>query len=415
MGIGRPSTYAPTISTVQTRGYVEKKDKEGVKRNFQILTLTPDNKIETLTASENTGAEKNKLFPSDLGMIVTDFLSEHFQRIMDYGFTAKIEEEFDDIATGKVVWNKMIGDFYTPFHELVEHTMETAGRIKGERVLGTDPESGKPVVARLGRFGPMVQIGNIEDEEKPRFATIKSNQSIETITFEEAMDLFKLPLSLGMYQESEVVIGAGRFGPYVKWNEQFISIPKGEDPLSVDMDRAIEIIAEKQKADAPIAFYQGQPVTKGKGRFGPFIKWGDLFINIPKAYNYDSLSQSDIDELVSKKLEKEANRYIQQWAEEKIAIENGRWGPFIRFGKLMLKLTRNEAGEKFSDEELKTISIDEVKKMIVAQVPDAFEKKSKKAATKKSATKKVAIKKTWLKKLLLLHPKRKLLRRKKVN
>ncbi|MDI9319618.1 MAG: type I DNA topoisomerase [Phycisphaerales bacterium] len=408
LGIGRPSTYAPTISTVQTRGYVEKKDQEGVKRDFQILTLTPNNKIETVTASEKTGAEKNKLFPSDLGMIVTDFLSEHFQRIMDYGFTAKIEEEFDDIATGKVIWNKMIGDFYTPFHELVEHTMETAGRIKGERVLGTDPESGKPVVARLGRFGPMVQIGNIEDEEKPRFATIKSNQSIETITFEEAMDLFKLPLSLGMYQESEVVIGAGRFGPYVKWNEQFISIPKGEDPLSVDMDRAIEIIDEKQKADAPIAFYQDRPVTKGKGRFGPFIKWGDLFINIPKAYNYESLSQSDIEELVSKKLEKETNRYIQQWPEEKIAIENGRWGPFIRFGKLMLKLTRNKAGEKFSDEELKTISIDEMKKMIVAQVPDAFEKKSKKAATKK-----VAIKKNVVKKAASAAPKKKAVAKKK--
>ena len=398
LGIGRPSTYAPTISTVQTRGYVEKRDKEGYKRNFQILTLTPDNQIQTLTSSENTGAEKNKLFPSDLGMVVTDFLSENFQRIMDYGFTAKIEQEFDEIATGKVVWNKMISDFYTPFHEQVEHTMETAGRIKGERVLGVDPASGKPVVARLGRFGPMVQIGNIEDEEKPRFATIKSNQSIETISFDEAMDLFKLPLSLGLYQDKEVVIGAGRFGPYVKWDEQFISIPKGEDPLRVDMDRAIEIIGEKQQADAPIAHYQGRPVTKGKGRFGPFIKWGDLFINIPKAYNYDALTQSDIDELVSKKLEKEANRYIQQWEDEKIAIENGRWGPFIRFGKLMLKLTRNAAGEKFTDEALRTITLDEVKQMIVAQVPDAFEKKSKKAASKKTATKKAAVKKVAIKK-----------------
>lgn len=419
LGIGRPSTYAPTISTVQTRGYVEKKDKEGYKRSFGILTLTPDNKIEKITSSENTGAEKNKLFPSDLGMVVTDFLSENFQRIMDYSFTAKIEQEFDEIANGNVVWNKMIGDFYEPFHQQVEHTMETAGRIKGERVLGTDPASGKPVVARLGRFGPMVQIGNIEDEEKPKFATIKSNQSIETITFEEAMDLFKLPLSLGVYQESEVVIGAGRFGPYVKWNEQFISIPKGEDPLSVDMDRAIEIIGEKQKADAPIAHFQGQPVTKGKGRFGPFIKWGDLFINIPKAYNYDSLSQSDIDELVSKKLEKEANRYIQQWEADKIAIENGRWGPFVRFGKLMLKLTRNEAGEKFTEEELRTISLDEVKKMIVAQIPDAFEKKTKKAAAKKAATpgapKKVVLKKAGVKKAASAAPKKKAVATKKTK
>lgn len=409
LGIGRPSTYAPTISTVQARGYVEKKDKEGWKRNFGILTLTPDNNIKKETASENTGAEKNKLFPSDLGMVVTDFLSEHFTRIMDYGFTAKIEEDFDDIATGKVVWNKMIGDFYTPFHERVEHTMEHAGRIKGERVLGNDPETGKPVVARLGRFGPMVQIGDIEDEEKPRFATIKANQSIETITFEEAMDLFKLPLSLGMYQEKEVVIGAGRFGPYVKWDEIFISIPKGEDPLSIDMDRAIEIINEKQKADAPIAHYKGEPITKGKGRFGPFIKYKDLFINISKAYDYDNLSQSDIDEMVSKKLEKEANRYIQQWESEKIALENGRWGPFIRFGKLMIKLGRKADGEKYAAEDLTDVSLDEVKKMIVAEMPDAFTKK----ATKKSATKKVAVKKTVVKKAASAAPKKKAVAKKK--
>ncbi len=403
LGIGRPSTYAPTISTVQQRGYVEKRDKDGIKREVRTLTLSPNNTIEKVTNVENTGAEKNKLFPSDLGMVVTDFLSENFQQIMDYSFTAKIEEEFDDIATGKVVWNTMIGNFYEPFHEQVTHTMESAGRIKGERELGIDPESGKPVFARLGRFGPMIQIGTMEDEEKPRFATLKSTQSIETITFDEAMDLFKLPLSLGVYQEKEVVIGAGRFGPYVKWDEQFISIPKGEDPLSLDMDRAIELIEEKRRADAPIAHFKGQPVTKGKGRFGPFIKWGDLFINIPKAYNYDSLSQSDIDELVSKKLEKEANRYIQQWEDEKIAIENGRWGPFVRFGKLMLKLDRNAAGEKYTPEELAVISLDEVKKMIVAQVPDAFTKKEKKAAakktttSKKTATKKVAVKKTVVK------------------
>lgn len=392
LGIGRPSTYAPTISTVQQRGYVEKRDKEGTRREFRILTLTPANLIDKQTAAENTGAEKNKLFPTDLGMVVTDFLSEHFSRIMDYGFTAKIEEEFDDIASGKVIWNKMIGNFYKPFHEQVAHTMEHAGRIKGERELGTDPESGKPVIARLGRFGPMIQIGSTEDEEKPRFATLKSGQSIETISFEEALDLFKLPLSLGTYQDKEVVIGAGRFGPYVKWEEQFISIPRGEDPLSLDMDRAIALIEEKRQADAPIATYKGLPVTKGKGRFGPFIKWDNLFINVPKAYNFDQLSQQDVNELVGKKIEKEANRYIQQWAEEKIAIENGRWGPFIRFGKLMLKLTRNKEGEKYTPEELGQLSLEEVKNMIKEQVPDAFEKKTKKAAVKKTAVKKTTVK-----------------------
>ncbi|PZF72443.1 type I DNA topoisomerase [Taibaiella soli] len=384
LGIGRPSTYASTISTIQQRGYVERKDKEGIKRDYQILSLKNEN-ITERKETENTGAEKAKLFPSDLGMVVTDFLADHFERVMDYSFTAKIEQEFDEIAGGKKKWNTVIDDFYHPFHELVAHTMETAGRVKGERVLGTDPESGKPVVARLGRFGPMIQIGSTEDEEKPRFATLKSSQSIETITFEEALDLFKLPFSLGAYQEKEVVIGAGRFGPYVKWGEAFISIPRGEDPIGVDMNRAIELIEEKQRADAPVGHYSGKPVTKGKGRFGPFIKWEDLYINVPRAYNFDALTQKDIDELISKKVEKEANRYIKQWTEEKIAIENGRWGPFIRFGKNMLKLDKKEDNSKYTAEELSDISLDDVKKMITQQMPDAFEKKEKKTATKKAA------------------------------
>lgn len=387
LGIGRPSTYASTISTIQQRGYVERKDKEGIKREYQILSLKNQN-ITERKETENTGAEKAKLFPSDLGMVVTDFLADHFERVMDYSFTAKIEQEFDEIAGGKKKWNTVIDDFYHPFHELVAHTMETAGRVKGERVLGSDPESGKPVVARLGRFGPMIQIGSTEEEEKPRFATLKSSQSIETITLEEALDLFKLPFSLGAYQEKEVVIGAGRFGPYVKWGEAFISIPRGEDPIGVDMNRAIELIEEKQRADAPVGYYSGKPVTKGKGRFGPFIKWEDLYINVPRAYNFDALTQKDIDELISKKVEKEANRYIKQWAEEKIAIENGRWGPFIRFGKNMLKLDKKEDNSKYTAEELSDISLEDVKKMITQQMPDAFEKKEKKE--KKAATKKAA-------------------------
>jgi len=404
LGIGRPSTYAPTISTIQQRGYVERRDKEGVKRTYQVLSLK-DNQITQRAESENVGAERAKLFPTDLGMVVTDFLKEHFTRVMDYGFTAKIEEEFDEIAQGKIAWNKMIDEFYHPFHERVEQTIETAARAKGERELGVDPESGKPVVARLGRFGPMVQIGSAEEEEKPRFATLKSNQSIETITLDEALDLFKLPFTLGTYEDKEVIVSSGRFGPYVKWGEQFISIPRSEDPLTVNMDRAIELIKEKQQADAPIGFYQGKPVTKGKGRFGPFIKMEDLYINVPRRYDFDNLSQSDIDELVSAKLEKEANRYIKQWSEEKISIENGRWGPFIRFGKLMLKLGKKEDGSKYTAEDLTDISLEEVKQMIVQQVPDAFTEKPKKARaaaskapTKKVATKKAATKTTTTKK-----------------
>jgi DNA topoisomerase-1 len=395
LGIGRPSTYAPTISTIQKRGYVEKRDKEGIQRKYQVLTLAND-QITKKAETENTGAEKSKLFPTDLGLVVTDFLKQHFDDIMDYGFTARIEGEFDDVAQGKMRWNKMIDDFYNPFKNDVKNTIETAERIKGEREIGYDQQSGKPVIARMGRYGPMVQIGTTEDDEKPRFARLKQNQSIETITLDEALDLFKLPLSLGEYNGQEVSVNVGRFGPYVKYGEDFISLPKGVEPLDLDMESAIEYINQKQLADAPISHYEGKPVTKGKGRFGPFIKWNDLYINIPRAYNFDALTQHDINELIGKKVEKESNRYIQQWAEEKISIENGRWGPFIRFGKKMLKLGRKANNEKYTEDEVKTLSLDEVKKMVEQQVPGAFAKKTaaKKAAPKKTATKKTAAKKS---------------------
>jgi DNA topoisomerase I len=394
LGIGRPSTYAPTISTILKRGYVEKRDKEGVRRDFQVLTLKNDT-ISKRTDTENTGAEKSKLFPTDLGLVVTDFLKQHFDNIMDYNFTARIEEEFDEVANGKMRWNKMIDDFYNPFKKDVDNTIETAERISGERDLGTDPQSGKPVIARMGRYGPMVQIGKTEDEEKPRFARLKQDQSIETINLEQALELFKLPLTLGEYEGQEVSVNTGRFGPYIKLGEQFISIPKGIDPLTVDMDMAIDLIGQKQTADAPIGTYEGQPVTKGKGRFGPFIKWNDLYINVPRAYNFETLSQHDINELVEKKVAKEANRYIRQWPAEKISVENGRWGPFIRFGKKMLKLGRKADGEKYTADDLKEIDVEEVKKMVEAQVPGAF---TKKASAKKSAAKKAAPKKTATKK-----------------
>ncbi len=384
LGIGRPSTYAPTISTIVKRKYVEKRDKEGVRRDVNVLKLKDDKIVKTIQY-EITGAEKSKLFPTDLGLVVTDFLQQHFDEVMDYSFTANIEEEFDKIAEGKQVWSKMVGDFYKPFHEDVEHTLENAERAVGERELGNDPVSGKPIIARMGKYGPMVQIGVQDDEEKPRFAKLKVNQSIETITLDEALDLLKLPLTLGEYEGLEVSINVGRFGPYVKWGEQFISIPRGEDLLEIDLNRAIEIITAKKIEVAPIGFYDQKPITKGKGRFGPFIKWNDLFINVPARYNFENLTQSDLDELIGKKIQKEENRFIKQWPEDKIAIENGRWGPFIRFGKKMLKLPYNTKKTKYTPEELTDISLEEVKKMIVAQEPKAFDKKTsaKKGTAKK--------------------------------
>ena len=384
LGIGRPSTYAPTISTIQKRGYVEKRDKEGTSRIFRVLVLK-DDKISKTKEKEIFGAEKAKMFPTDLGLVVTDFLKQNFEDIMDYGFTARIENEFDEVAEGKILWNDMIDGFYNPFKTDVEKTIENAERIKGEKELGTEPGTGKPVYARMGRFGPMVQIGGADEDDTPRFASLQKGQSIETITLEEALELFKLPVTLGDYEGKEVSVNAGRFGPYIKWGESFVSLPKGQDPLTVDLTKAIKLIEEKQKAEAPIGNYEGKPVTKGKGRFGPFIKWNEMFINVPKRYNFDNLSQAEIEELILAKIDKEANRYIQQWPDEKISIENGRWGPYIRFGKKMVKMGRKESGEKYTAEELSGIALDEVKKMSEIDLPDAFKKPAKKAAAKKKA------------------------------
>ncbi|MEI8279319.1 MAG: type I DNA topoisomerase [Bacteroidota bacterium] len=283
LGIGRPSTFAPTISTIQNRGYVEKRDKEGVKREFQVFTLK-DSKVVQRTDDENTGAERAKLFPTDLGLVVSDFLNEHFQRVMDYGFTAKIEAEFDEIAQGKQIWSKMIDGFYLPFHESVEHTLENAARAKGERVLGTDATSGKPVVARLGRFGPMVQIGATEDEEKPRFAKLRTNQSIETISMEEAMELFKLPRKLGLFEGEEVTVNIGRFGPYAQHATKFYSLKKEMDPYTVELEEVAPLIEEKRKAQAEstIKIFEKEKIKILKGPYGAYIKQGLRNYKIPK-------------------------------------------------------------------------------------------------------------------------------------
>lgn len=396
LGIGRPSTYAPTISTIQNRGYVVKEDRDGRTRSFGSIILE-NGQLTKAIKTEITGAEKSKLFPTDIGEVVNDFLVEHFKGIVDFNFTAKVEKEFDEIAQGLQNWTKMLHAFYTPFHKEVEVTTETADRANGERLLGIDPVSGKNVYAKVGKFGPLVQIGQNDDEEKPRYASLMKSQSVGTVTLEDALEQFRLPFQLENYKDKEVAVGVGRFGPYVKWGETYISIPKNEDPLTVDQLRAQVIIEEKITADAPVAHHEGLPVTKGTGRFGPFIKWNDLFINVPKAYDFDNLSDQDIAELITKKVEKEANRFIQQWNAEKIAIENGRWGPFIRFGKDMLKLGKNPATkDKYTAEDLAVLSLDEVKKLIVEQVPNAFEPKvtkKKAAGTKTAAAKKAPAKK----------------------
>ena len=397
LGIGRPSTYAPTIQTIQNREYVDKREIEPQTRKIVKMTLGKSG-VKKEVLEEKFGGDKNKFVPTDIGEVVNDFLTDNFAEILDYGFTARVEEGFDEIANGDQKWKEMMTDFYSKFHPRIEDVEENADRATGERILGVDPKSGKNVHARIGRFGPMIQIGEQDDEEKPTFASLMANQNIATITLEEALELFKLPFDLQEVDGQPVSVGVGRFGPYVKWGETYISIPKGEDPLSVNQERAEEIINEKKRADAPIATYKGEPVTKGTGRFGPFIKYKSIFVNVPKRYDFDNLSQSDINELIDAKLDKEANRYIQQWEKEKIAIENGRWGPFIKFGKANFKIPKKADDTKYEAEELKEISLDEVKKWITEQDPKAFAEKKKPAAKKATTAKKPAAKKAPAKK-----------------
>ena len=378
LGIGRPSTYAPTISTIQNRNYVEKGTIEGVERNYTQLVLE-NNKVKDNLLTEKVGSDKGKLVPTDIGMIVTDFLVNHFETILDYNFTAKVESQFDDIADGKEDWKKMMKSFYKKFHPRVVDVQENADRESGERILGEDPKTGKQVSVRLGKFGPMVQKGTVDDEEKPTFASLSPDQQLNTITFEEAMDLFQLPKNLGKYEGEEIEVNNGRFGPYVKFGDQFVSLPKGMDPLSVDLDDAVVLIKEKQKADAPIYMYKDLPVQKGKGRFGPFIKWNNMFINVNKKYDWDNLSDADIVELIETKIQKEIDKVVHNWEVEGIRVEKARWGRHnILQGKIKIELPKTVDAAK--------LSLEEVKAIIEKNAPKKKTAARKKATPKKKAT-----------------------------
>lgn len=381
LGIGRPSTYAPTISTIQNRGYVERGTIDGVERKYLQYAIV-DGSVSESQLTENVGSDKGKLVPTDIGMIVNDFLVNHFSGILDYNFTAKVEQSFDDIASGEKDWTKMIESFYKDFHPNVVDVEENADRESGERVLGKDPESGRQLSVRLGRFGPMVQIGTVEEEEKPRFASLLPDQSIDSISFEEALSLFKLPRKLGEYQGDEVEVNVGRFGPYVRFGERFVSLEPGEDVFEVNFDRAVELIELKKKADAPIASYKDKEVTKGKGRFGPFIKWDGMFINVNKKYDFDNLSQQDIEILIEDKLKKEREKVIHHWEDQGIRVEKARWGRSnIIKGKTKIELSKDIDASK--------LTLDEVKEIIEKHASQNKKKtatKSKKTA-KKTTTK----------------------------
>jgi DNA topoisomerase-1 len=286
LGIGRPSTYAPTISTIQNRGYVVKEERQGKEREYASILLR-NGKITNETRIEITGAEKNKLFPNDIGMVVTDFLIEHFEGILNYNFTASVEEEFDEIANGKMIWTEMINKFYKPFHNTVEITLETSSRSVGERDLGTDPTTGRPISVKIGPYGPMAQIGLKDDEEKPKFASLQRGQHLETISLDEVLELFKLPRDLGAFEDKKVVVSIGRFGPYIRHDSKFVSLKKEDDPYTVEIGRAIELIEEKRKADVEkmiSVFKEDETLSVQVGRWGAYIKHGKLNYKLPKDY-----------------------------------------------------------------------------------------------------------------------------------
>lgn len=340
LGIGRPSTYAPTISTIQNRGYVEKGTIDGEKRNYIQLSLV-NNMISESLLEEKVGSDKGKLVPTDTGMIVTDFLINHFENIMDYNFTANVEQNFDHIAEGKQEWTSMMKEFYKSFHPIVENVNKNAERESGKRVLGVHPEKKREVSVKLGKFGPMIQVGTVEDEEKPIFASLPPEFQIESVTLEQALDLFSLPRELGEYKNETVLANNGKYGPYIKYGKKFVSIPKGTSPLSIELNEALEFIKIKEQSEAPIYNYEGIDVQKGKGKFGPFIKWNNIFINVGKKYDWENLSENDIIELIEEKKKKEKEKVIHNWSNENIRVEKGKWGKFYLIkGKIRKEISK---------------------------------------------------------------------------
>ncbi len=386
LGIGRPSTYAPTISTIQKREYVVKEDRDGIIRELQQLTLQ-GGKIKSETKKEKTGFEKGKLFPTDIGILVNQFLVQHFSAIVDYQFTAKVEVEFDEIAQGKKVWNKMLSDFYEPFHKQVELTNKNAERFSGERLLGTDPKSGKNVFVKIGRYGPIVQIGDTKSEEKPLFASLKKGQSLESVMLEDALDLFKLPRTVGVYENEEMIAAIGRFGPYIKHGSSFYSIPKGEDPLEIEVVRAIEIIEAKRKSDVltkepkVIGQFEGEDISIAKGRFGPYLKHKEGFYSIPRGEDLLAVGQDRAIVIILEKRESESKKIIKEFEQDKeLRVLNGRYGAYISYQKENYKIPKDKNPE--------ALSFDECMAIVGEGPAKSKASKPQKAPAKKGATRK---------------------------
>ena len=397
LGIGRPSTYAPTIQTVQKRGYVVSESRDGSKRTITQLVLV-NNQIERKLVEEKFGFEKNKLFPTDIGMIVTDFLSENFHEVMDYGFTASVEKEFDEIAKGLKGWQSMISDFYSPFSESVTKTSETGQRATGERILGKDPETGYDVLVRMGRYGALVQLGSKDDTETPVFASLLPNQSLEQINLEDALKLFSLAKQEMIYKDQPVSVGKGRYGPYIKLDGKFISLPSDTNILEFSNDHVIAFLDDyysRPQLPRDIGNYNGNILSVNKGRFGPYIKFGDLFVSLAKADDPYTISLERAIELCEAKAKTEASKVIKSFDQDSnIQVLNGRYGAYIKFGKDNVKIPANVEPDQMTYEQV----IEIIKNQAPAPTKGKAAPKAKTAAPKAKTTAKAKVTKTTAKK-----------------
>jgi DNA topoisomerase-1 len=409
MGIGRPSTYAPTISTIINRGYVIKQDKPGQERKYTEYTLQ-QNQIQETSGKETFGSEKAKLFPTNTGIVVNDFLVEYFPDIVDYKFTASVEKEFDEIADGRMNWQTMLGEFYGDFHKNIEDIQGSSVVTfkTGARELGIDPRTGKKVSARLGRYGAFAQIGETTETEKPQYANLREGQLIETITLQEALDLFSLPREVGFFEDKSMIIGIGKFGPYVKHDDKYISLTREDDPYTIDADRAIQLIQQKraESVSESLGEYDGKPVTTGKGRFGPYVKFEDKYISIPRNESLAGLTLARAIELIDAKRQQEANKYIKEFPERpEIKVVNGQYGPYLAVGKRnvripkevdpttltlddCLKLAGDDPAQNRSDGSEKAPAKKAASKTTTAKAPAKAAAAKKTAATKKTTSKK---------------------------
>jgi len=354
LGIGRPSTYAPTISTVMNRKYVFKGTNNAKAR--QIVQYNISDEIIKETKIENFGSNKGKLVPSEVGILVNEFLTNNFKNIIDYNFTANVENEFDLIANGTKDWKSIINKFYEPFSLVIEDVQKNAKRETGERILGTDPKTGRQLSVKLGKYGPIAQIGKVDEEEKPIFASLLPEQQISTISVEDALKLFELPVYVGDYENEKVEANIGRYGPYIRYDKIFIPIPEGFNPFTVTLDKSIELIEAKKAAQKPIITYKSHDVTKGRGRFGPYLKWNNTFINVNNKYDFDSLTEQDCIELIEDKIKKDKEKILVNWESDQITIEKGRWGKiYVIKGKKRVPLSKNVDPLKISISDAKDI------------------------------------------------------------